>query len=155
MTGRRILVVLAAALGVAILSWVVLVGALYAWGGVMTVRVQDRQEGLDLYLPVPMALIDAATTTATLVDSGNSRLNFSVEMEALGDWGPFVESVLEALDEAPDVTFVEVDDDSTRVRVCKERGVLRVEVDEEDVSVRVAIPARAVHRNVKRLARLI
>jgi hypothetical protein len=155
MTGRKILVASAAAVGVVILSWVVLVGALYAWGGVMSVRVQDRQEGLNLYLPVPMALIDAATTTATLVDSGNSQLHFSVEMEALGDWGPFVQALLESLDEAPDVTLVEVDDDTTRVRVCKERGVLRVEVDEEDVSVRVSVPTRAVHRNLKRLARLI
>lgn len=155
MRGRRILVVLAATLGVVVFSWVVLVGALYAWGGVMTVRVQDHQEGLNLYLPVPVALIDAATATTRWVAPSESHLDLSVEMKLLGDWGPFAQSVLEALDEAPDITFVEVDDDSTRVRVRKERGVLKVEVDDEDVSVRVSIPARAVHRNVKRLARLI
>ena len=41
---KKFLTVVAAGFAVLILSWIVLIGAVYAWGGVMTVQVQDRSE---------------------------------------------------------------------------------------------------------------
>ena len=62
---RRFLIVVSAIFAVVVLSWVALIGAVYAWGGVATVRVQDSNEGVNLYVPVPMALVEAAVTTGT------------------------------------------------------------------------------------------
>lgn len=149
---KKFLTFFAVGFGVLILSWVVLIGAVYAWGGVMTVQVQDRNEGFNLYLPVPVAVVDAAMATGGLVLPSERLLDIDVD---LGEWEPMVRGIVEALDDCPDVTLVEVQDGSAHVRVYKEHGVLKVDVDEDDVRVRVAVPTRAIERNAKRLARWI
>ncbi len=149
---KKFLTFFAAGFAVLILSWVVLIGAVYAWGGVMTVHVQDRNEGLNLYLPVPLAVVDVAMATGGLVLSREQLLDIDVD---LGEWEPMMRAMVEALDDCPDFTLVEVQDGSEHVKVYKEHGVLKIEVDEEDVRVRVSVPTRAVERNVKRLARWI
>ena len=149
---KKFLTFFAAGFAVLILSWVVLIGAVYAWGGVMTVHVQDRSEGFNLYLPVPVAMVDAAVATSGFVLPSEEFFDIDVE---LGEWEPMVRGIVEALDDCPDVTLVEVEDGSEHVRVYKEHGVLKIDVDEDDVRVRVAIPTRAVERNAKRLARWI
>ncbi len=149
---KKFLTFLAAGFAVLILSWVVLIGAVYAWGGVMTVHVEDRNEGFNLYLPVPIAVIDAAVATGGLVLPREELLDIDVD---LGEWEPMVRGIVEALDDCPDVTLVEVEHGSEHVRVYKEHGVLKIDVDEDDVRIRVAVPTRAVERNAKRLARWI
>lgn len=149
---KKFLTFFAVGFAVLILSWVVLIGAVYAWGGVMTVQVQDRNEGFNLYLPVPVAVVDAAMATGGLVLPSERLLDIDVD---LGEWEPMVRGIVEALDDCPDVTLVEVQDGSAHVRVYKEHGVLKVDVDEDDVRVRVAVPTRAIERNAKRLARWI
>jgi hypothetical protein len=149
---KKILTFVAAGFAVLILSWVVLIGAVYSWGGVMTVQVQDRDEGVNLYLPLPIAVVDAALITGGLMLPDERLLELDVD---LGQWEPMLRSLVEALDDCPDVTLVEVQDGSEHVKVYKEHGVLKVEVDQDDVRIRVAVPTRAVERNVKRLARWI
>jgi len=149
---KKILTFVAAGFAVLILSWVVLIGAVYAWGGVMTVQVQDRNEGVNLYLPLPIAVVDAAVITGGLMLPDERLLELDVD---LGQWEPMLRSLVEALDDCPDVTLVEVQDGSEHVKVYKEHGVLKVEVDQDDVRIRVAVPTRAVERNAKRLARWI
>ena len=149
---KKFLTFFAAGFAVLILSWVVLIGAVYAWGGVMTVHVQDRNEGINLYLPVPLAVVDAAVATTGFVVPSEELFDIDVE---LGEWEPMVRGLVEALDDCPDVTLVEVEDASLHVKVYKEHGVLKVDVDEDDVRVRVSVPTRAVERNAKRLARWI
>ncbi len=149
---KKILTFVAAGFAVLVLSWVVLIGAVYAWGGVMTVQVQDRDEGVNLYLPLPIAVVDAALITGGLMLPDERLLELDVD---LGQWEPMLRSLVEALDDCPDVTLVEVQDGSEHVKVYKEHGVLKVEVDQDDVRIRVAVPTRAVERNAKRLARWI
>lgn len=149
---KKFLTFFAAGFAVLILSWVVLIGAVYAWGGVMTVHVQDRNEGLNLYLPVPVAVVDAAVATSGLVLPREELLGVEVD---LGEWEPMVREMIEVLDDCPDFTLVEVVDGSEHVKVYKENGVLKVDVDQDDVRVRVSVPTRAVERNAKRLARWI
>mgnify|MGYP001814454313 FL=1 len=149
---KKFLTFFAAGFAVLILSWVVLIGAVYAWGGVMTVHVQDRNEGINLYLPVPLAVVDAAVATTGFVVPREELLDIDVE---LGEWEPMVRGLVEALDDCPDVTLVEVEDASLHVKVYQEHGGLKVDVDEDDVRVRVSVPTRAVERNAKRLARWI
>ena len=149
---KKFLTFFAVGFAVLILSWVVLIGAVYAWGGVMTVHVQDRHEGFNLYLPVPVAVVDAAVATGGLVLPREQLLDIDVD---LGEWEPMVRGIVEALNDCPDFTLVEVQNGSEHVKVYKENGVLKVDVDEDDVRVRVAVPTSAVERNAKRLARWI
>ncbi len=150
MTLKRIAVVVAACFAVAVLGWIVLIGAVYAWGGVATVRVHDPQEGLSLFVPVPMALVDAALTTSGWMVPDDDWRELEVE---LGEWGPMLSELLDELDRCPDVTLVEVVDGETRVRVYKQGGALRVEVDDRELTVRVSLPTRSVRRALGRLSR--
>ena len=149
---RRFFIVVSAIFGVVILSWVALIGAVYAWGGVATVRVQDSSEGVNLYVPVPMALVDAAVTTSTWVVPEEEWLDMHVE---LGDWGPMVQEMLVVLDEMPDVTLVEVEDGETYVKVYKEDGALKVSVDDEEVHLKVSLPMRSARRTLSKVASFI
>jgi len=149
---KRFFLIVAAVFAVVILSWVALIGAVYAYGGVATVRVQDASEGLNLYVPIPMALVDAAVTTGTWVVPEEDWLDLDVE---LGDWGPMVRAMLEELDDLPDVTLVEVEDGLTRVRVYKENGAIKVRVDDEDVHVKVSVPMRSARRTLSKVANII
>jgi len=99
---KKFLTFLVAGFAVLILSWVVLIGAVYAWGGVMTVHVEDRNEGFNLYLPVPVAVVDAAVATGGLVLPREELLDIDVD---LGEWEPMVRGLVEALDDCPDVTL--------------------------------------------------
>lgn len=137
---KKVLLVLGSALGLCILGWVVLVGAVYAWGGVMTVRI-DNPSGPDLSIPVPMAVVDAALATGGLVFE-NVHLN-------LGEYGPMLREILEVIDDCPDMTFVEVQDGGDHVRVVKEGGTLRIEVEEhgrDGVNVTVSLSTRSIAR---------
>lgn len=149
---KRFLIIASAAFAVLILSWVALIGAVYAWGGVATVRVQDREEGVNLYVPVPMALVDAAVTTTGFVVPEEEWLDLDVE---LGEWGPMIHVMLEELDDLPDCTLVEVEDGATHVRVYKEGGALKVLVDEEEVHVKVSVPMRSARRTLGKIANFI
>lgn len=141
-TTKKVLLVLGSALGLCILGWVVLVGSVYAWGGVMTVRI-DNPSGPDLSIPVPMAVVDAALATGEMVFE-DIHLN-------LGAYGPMLREILEVIDDCPDVTFVEVEDGGDHVRVFKEGGTLRVEVKERGrhgINVTVSLPTRSIARLV-------
>lgn len=147
---RKVLTYIAAFVGIAILSWVVLIGAVYAWGGVMTVSVEDRNENFSLYLPMPVAVVDAAVATTDWVLDEEELLELHAELD-LGEWAPMIHGLLDELDDCPDVTLVEVEDGDTWVRVRKKRGKLVVEVEEPSTSVKVSIPTRSIHRTVSRL----
>lgn len=149
---RRFLIVVSAIFAVVVLSWVALIGAVYAWGGVATVRVQDSSDGVNLYVPVPMALVDAAVTTSTWVVPDEDWLDMHIE---LGDWGPMLQEMLTELDNLPDVTLVEVEDGSTHVRVYKENGALKVSVDDDEVHVKISMPMHSARRTLSKVASFI
>ena len=147
---RKVLTYIAAFFGVIILSWVLLIGAVYAWGGVMTVSVEDRDENFSLYLPMPVAVLDAAVATTDWVLDEEELLQIHADLD-LGEWGPMVRELLEELDDCPDFTLVEVKEDDVWVRVRKKRGKLVVEVEEPSTSIKVSVPTRTIRRTVSRL----
>lgn len=146
----RVVVVVAVGFGVVILSWVALIGAICAWGGVATVRISDPRAGSELYLPVPMALVDVVLASAAAVTPQEDWPG-GVGGET-ADWGPLIGELLAELERCPDATLVEVEDAGERVRVFKEGGRLGVEVDADEVSVRLSMPVRSTRRAVARLA---
>ena len=149
-SARKVLTYIAAFFGVIILSWVLLIGAVYAWGGVMTVSVEDRDENFSLYLPMPVAVLDAAVATTDWVLDEEELLQIHADLD-LGEWGPMVRELLEELDDCPDFTLVEVKEDDVWVRVRKKRGKLVVEVEEPSTSIKVSVPTRSIRRTVSRL----
>jgi hypothetical protein len=149
-SARKVLTYIAAFFGVIILSWVLLIGAVYAWGGVMTVSVEDRDENFSLYLPMPVAVLDAAVATTDWVLDEEELLQIHADLD-LGEWGPMVRELLEELDDCPDFTLVEVKEDDVWVRVRKKRGKLVVEVEEPSTSIKVSVPTRTIRRTVSRL----
>jgi hypothetical protein len=153
--GQRFLTYAAATLGVVVLGWVVLIAGIYLYGGVATVSVVEHHEGVRLHLPIPMALIHAAAATSHVFFL--DELIDEIEIETggrFGEWAPAVLEIVEALGDVPNgTTLVSVDDGRERVRVAKERGKFRIEVDAEDVSVRVSVPVRSVERLVAELVR--
>lgn len=144
-TTKKVFLVIGSAFGICVLCWVLLVGAVYALGGVMTVRV-DNPNGPDLAIPVPMAVVDAALATGEFAFE-NVHLD-------IGEYGPMLRAMMEVIEDCPDVTFVEVEDHGDYVRVAKEGGYLKVEVKERGshgVNVRVSLPTRFASRTVARL----
>jgi hypothetical protein len=146
-TGKRVLVVVATSLTVTVLGWVLLIGAVLAWGGVATVSIDERS-GPRFSVPVPLAVVDAALIASGPVIDMGAHLDAELD---LGQWRPFVEEIFTVLDECPDAVLVEVEDGEDHVLVAKEGRSLRVEVSDSEIEVRVTIPTRAVHRTVSRL----
>lgn len=150
--GRRVLLYLAAGFAVLAVGWVLAVGAVYAIGGVLSVEVHERTEGIDLYLPLPAAAVDATLSLAAPFcwRPGGAhhlgRLGIAAE-----EWLPQARQILAALERSPDATLVTVEDGPTRVRVAKKGSRLHVEVDDPDVHVRVALPARLLTRAAAQL----
>lgn len=149
-TGKKILTVAALLAIFTVAGWAVLIGVVYAHGGVMTVRVHEAQEGLDFYLPVPMVVVNGAVATASHVIPSEEWLDIQTELN-IGEWAPLVREILEVLDECPDAVLVEVFEEHEHVRVSKEGRYLKVEVDADDVDIRLSIPTRSVSRTVNRL----
>lgn len=141
-TPKKVLLIFGSAVGLCILSWVLLIGAVYAWGGVMTVRV-DNPSGPDLSIPVPLAVVEAALATGEVAFE-DLRFEF-------GAYGPILLEILEVIEDCPDMTFVEVEDRGDHVRVAKEDGRLRVLVRErgsQGVNVEVTVSAKSIARLV-------
>jgi len=156
MTGRqRFFTYAAATVGVLVLGWMVLIGAVFLVGGVATVQIVERNEGINLSLPIPMAIIHAAAATTEVLFL--DEIIEEIEIDTHGrfaDFAPMALGLLEALDDAPNGTvFVEVHDHQDHVRVLKSRGKIRVEVDTPDILIKVAVPTRSIKRIVRQIVR--
>lgn len=135
-------------------GWLMIIGAVYAVGGVMTVEIVDRSAGLDLYLPVPMVLMDAAIASVSapaVYTAGLPRIETDGVSIDFGELGPVVLELLEELDRLPDATLVEVVDRGEHVRISKAGKKLLVEVEEPGASIAIAIPTRGVLRAAGRV----
>lgn len=149
---RRVLIVTAAAFAFVVLGWATIIGAMLATGGVATVQLHERSEGIRFYLPVPMAVVSATASTAGFLSPLESEDLVEIDGDLdLGEWKPFVDALFEGLEECPDVTFVEVVDHGDHVRIAKQGGKIRVEVNDPDISLKVSVPIRPIRRTVAAL----
>ena len=151
--GQKFFAIAGGTVAVIILGWVLLVGVVFAWGGVATVSIHSGDGGPNLYLPIPLALVNAAVATGRQVVDVDHLIDIEAHIGAeLGDWGPMVREMLEVIEECPDVTFVEVVDGDQHVKVFKQGRYLKVSVDDGDqFSVQVSLPARSVRQTIARL----
>ena len=149
---RRFLIVTAAAFAFVIIGWATIIGVLLTAGGVATVRLHERSEGVRLYLPIPMALVTATASTAGLFSPvhADDLLEIHGDLD-LEEWEPFVDALFEGLEDCPDVTFVEVRDHGDHVKVAKRGSKIRVEVRDPDLSLDISVPIRPIRRTVSAL----
>ena len=151
---RRVLIVSAAAVAFLVLGWVTIISLLLTIGGVATVQLHERSEGIRLYLPVPMAVVSATAATAGFLSPLHADDLVEIDGDLhLAEWAPFVDALFEGLEECPDVTFVEVLDHGDHVKVAKRGAKIRVEVTDPDVSLNISVPIRPVRRTVSALLR--
>lgn len=146
---KKVLLVVGACIVVCVVGWTLLIGAVFAWGGVMTVQ-WDNPHGPNVSIPVPMAVVDAAVTTAVTT----SDLVLEDLHVDLGEWGPMVSEMLDVIEDCPDAVFVEVQDRGDHVRVAKEGGYLKVEVREsgrDGIGFKISLPTRVATRTISRL----
>ncbi|MEZ5332390.1 MAG: hypothetical protein R2991_10135 [Thermoanaerobaculia bacterium] len=141
------LTIAAASLTVLVLGWAVLIGSVYAMSGVISIRFHDRQNGLDVYVPLPATVVEGLVSGGVRV-AGDGLDEFQAEV---AEWAPTVRELLEVLDDAPDATFVEVRDGRDHVLVAKRRGAIEVTVDTDEVLVEVSAPVHMVRRTVQRV----
>ncbi len=149
---RRFLIVAAAAIAFVVIAWTAIIAVILTVGGVATVQLHERSEGVRLFVPVPMALISATAATAGFLAplEADELVEISGDVD-LGEWEPFIDALFEGLEESPDVIFVEVVDHGDLVRVAKKGGKIRVEVEDPDLSLRVAVPIRPIRRTITSL----
>ncbi len=151
---RRVLIVSAAAVAILVLGWATIIGLLLTVGGVATVSLHDRSEGIRFYLPVPLAVVSATAATAGFLSPFHADDLVEIDGDLdLGEWEPFVDAIFEGLEDCPDVTFVEVLDHGDHVRVSKKGGKIRVDVRDPDISLSIAVPIRPIRRTVSSLLR--
>ena len=118
---------------------VALVGGVVANSSVMIVEVDA--DDVHIMIPVPLSLAQVAMAFAP--DEAKY-----VQMEEIGEFLPYITTFVDELQAIPnDVMLVEVIDNSDHVRIYKEEGVLRVQVDEGEggakVNVRVPLASLA------------
>jgi hypothetical protein len=156
-SNKRLLVVAGAIAATLVIAWTLAIGAAWAWAahsGVVTVNIHDHREGLHLWVPVPMALVDvalSATAVPAVHTAGLGHFTVDGVTVGLGEIGPMVVELMEAIESMPDATLVEVRDRGDHVRVVKSGNKLLVHVEEPHASVSISIPARAVARIADRL----
>lgn len=149
---RRVLIITAAAFAFLILGWATIIGAVLTAGGVATIQLHERSEGIDFYLPVPMALVSATAATAGFISPVHADDLLEIDGDLnLEEWEPFVDALFEGLEDCPDVTFVEVQDHGDHVKVAKRGGKIRVEVRDPDLSLNISVPIRPVRRTISAL----
>lgn len=151
---RRTWMIAGAVVLIVVAGWTLAIGAVVAMGGVMTVELLDRDGGVDVYLPLPMAVLDLAllsVDTPAIAVAGVGHVHMDDLDVDLGAIGPVLLDVLDELDRLPDVTLVEVQEGRDRVRIAKRGDKLRIEIDDRGTSLSLSVPTRGALRIADRL----
>lgn len=151
---KRFFVVTGAIAAVLVLSWILVLGAAVAWSGVATIRIDDADEGVDLFLPIPMAAVEAAVVSASWGHRDRVALELDTHLGELAEYDPFLRAILAELENCPDATLVEVQDHESSVSIRKRGGHLEIDVNDIGARIEISLPMRSVRRTVDRLARL-
>lgn len=122
-------------------------GATVAATGTVTVRVHEGgPDGLDLWIPVPALLLDAAVFAApALIPEGELE---EVRRETAPYLG-MLRSLAHDLESIPaGSVLVHVDSPEEQVLITKEWRSFEITVDSGDTQVHVSIPARLLSRSL-------
>lgn len=151
--GQRVFTYIAAGIAVVVIGWTALIAGIFLIGGVATVSVAERSEGLDFSVPIPMALVTvaAAATDVLLTDEIIDEIDVEVRGH-LSEVAPLILEAVDALDDVPDgTTLVSVNDGDEHVEITKSGGKLRIRVESPDLSLKIAVPTRAVKQIIAQI----
>ena len=118
--------------------------------GMIQIRVTEHTpDGVDLYIPVPAAVVNWALSLAPMVIPAEELAEIRREM------APFRDALGEVADEIenmPSTVLVKVETDHERVEVVKDGGSFDITVDSSDADVEVSVPAHLISRVVDLMA---
>jgi hypothetical protein len=114
--------------------------------GMIEVKVVERQpEVHHVYVIAPAMLVPIGMHFAPQRDLSRAA-------RQIRPWLPTIRAALEQLRESDDVTLVEVKEPGEHVRVAKEGGSIVVDVYDENETVHVSTPIRAISSTIEQLA---
>lgn len=108
--------------------------------------IEDGRSGDNVNINLPISMIESLLPMIETNEFRGGRVNISSH---LGDdvfQGIDLRKVLEAVRDAPDAEFITVKSGDDNVRVAKENGILKIDVDsrDDDERVRVRVPLAVV-----------
>ena len=114
--------------------------------GMISVNVETRQpEKHHVFVVAPAMLVPIAMHFVP-----KDRLE--EQAREIQPWMPTIRAGLDALGESDDITFVEVKKPDQRIRVAKSGGSIVVDVNDNDETVHVSTPIRAMSSAIEELA---
>ncbi|MEM8994433.1 MAG: hypothetical protein AAGF23_06530 [Acidobacteriota bacterium] len=122
-------------------------GATVAATGTVSVRVQDSgPDGVNLFIPVPAVLLDAAVFVApAVIPEGDLE---AARMEA----APYLPMLRRLANELTDIpagsVLVHVDNPEEQILITKGWRNFEISVDSGDTQVHVSVPARLMKRSL-------
>ena len=143
----RVVAILVGAVLVLVLGSGFIVAGTMVTSGLVTVSVHESgPDGIDLYIPIPASLVEAALSLAPvvldMVDDHHADGELERVREELDELMPAILAALDELDDMPNATLVEVDGEHEYVRVRKVRGAIEIQVLEDDARILVSVPTK-------------
>lgn len=115
--------------------------------GMLAIDVYEKTPGgARIKLIVPGALVNLCLSFVPVAMPPEERARMQEELER---YEPLLVAVVDELEQAPDMVFVEVEDGDEHVTISKRNGHLVIEVDTDDEEVHVAVPVTSVRATWK------
>lgn len=121
------------------------VGLLYSDGMIVVDVVEKQPERHHIYVPAPALLVPVGMHFAP-------KEKLAEASREIRPWLPTIRAAVAQLRECEDIMLVEVKDHDEHVRVAKSGGSIVVDVEEEDDTVHVSTPIRALSSVIEQLA---
>ena len=117
--------------------------------GIVSIDVVEKTPGgARVKLVVPGVLVNFCLSFAPIAIPPDEQERMRDE---LSRYEPLIAAVVDELENAPDMVFVEVEEGDEHVTIAKRDGHLVIHVDTDDETVNVKVPVasvRATYRNV-------
>jgi hypothetical protein len=114
--------------------------------GMIVVNVLEKSpERHHIFVPAPAMLIPIGMHFAP-------KDKLAEASREIRPYLPTIRAAIEGLRESEDITFVEVKEPGQHVRVAKSGGSIVVDVDDEENTVHVSTPIRAISSAIEQLA---
>lgn len=120
-------------------------GLLFSEGAIQVNVVEKQPERHHIYIFAPALIVPIGMHFV-------SKEHLTQASREIKPWLPTIRAAVAQLRECEDVTFVEVKSPGEHVRVAKSGGSIVVDVDNEDDTVHVSAPIRAISSSIEELA---
>jgi len=132
--------------GMAIAGTVLAGAGIICSEGMISVNVETRSpEKHHVFVVAPAMLVPIAMHFIP-------KEHLADHTQEIQPWLPTIRASLDAVSEADDITFVEVNEPGQKVRVAKSGGSIVVDVNDNDETVHVSTPIRAMSSAIEELA---